>query len=122
MLNKRRETTMKKIISLILCLLMLFSSVCTTAFADDTYEFFEKRQAINGYSAEAPAEYVMPSEIGGKVVESVEVEEGAREAELPERVVRRLDARKKLIVTVAPTSWFGDPEYEYSTKFTLERQ
>lgn len=62
---------MKKIISLLLCLCMLLGSVCTTAFADDAYEFFETRQAINGYSAEAPAEFVIPSEIGGKTVESI---------------------------------------------------
>jgi hypothetical protein len=50
---------------------MLLSSVCTTAFADGTYEFFETRQAINGYDAEAPAEYVIPSEIDGIVVEAI---------------------------------------------------
>jgi len=62
---------MKKIISLILCLLMLLSSVCTTAFADDNYDFFATRQAINKYTGEVAAELVIPNEIDGIVVESI---------------------------------------------------
>ncbi|MBR0405267.1 MAG: hypothetical protein IJI68_08725 [Eggerthellaceae bacterium] len=60
--------------------------------------------------------------IGGKVIGGVSVEAGAEEAELPNLVVKQLDARKKLLMTVAPTSWFGEPEYEYSVEFTFERQ
>ena len=59
--------------------------------------------------------------IGGNAVGSVTVEAGAEEAELPEQVVRQLDTRKKLLMTIAPTSWFGNPEYEYGSEFTFER-
>ena len=58
---------------------------------------------------------------GGKVIDHVDVLSGAEEVELPDRVVRRLDIREKLFVTVSPMSWFGDPEYEYASEFILER-
>ena len=57
----------------------------------------------------------------GNVIGFVSVEAGAKEGELPEQVVRQLNTRKKLLMTIAPTSWFGNPEYEYGSKFTFER-
>lgn len=60
--------------------------------------------------------------VGGRVVASVEVEKDAAEVAVPETVARLLDTRKKLVMTIAPTSWFGEPEYEYATEFTFERQ
>lgn len=58
---------------------------------------------------------------GAAIIGSFDVPAGFSEAVVPEVVVRQLNARKKLHMTMAPTSWFGDPEYEYSTEFTLER-
>lgn len=59
--------------------------------------------------------------IGGNVVGSVNVSEGSAEAELPQSVVRQLDIRKKLTITIAPTDWMGNPEYEYATSFPFGR-
>ena len=59
--------------------------------------------------------------IGGNVVGSVDISEGAAEAEIPQSVVRLLDTRKKLTITIAPTDWMGDPEYEYATSFPFSR-
>lgn len=58
---------------------------------------------------------------GAAIIGSFDVPAGSLEAPVPEVVVRQLDTRKKLHMTMAPTSWFGEPEYEYSTEFTLER-
>ena len=59
--------------------------------------------------------------IVGNVVGSVDVHEGEAEAELPQSVVRLLDTRKKLTITIAPTDWVGDPEYEYAASFPFGR-
>lgn len=58
---------------------------------------------------------------GAAIIDSLDAQAHCSEVPIPEAVVRQLDARKKLCMTMAPTSWFGDPEYEYSTEFTLER-
>lgn len=58
---------------------------------------------------------------GAAIIGSSDAQAGRSEATIPEAVVRQLDARKELHMTMAPTSWFGDPEYKYSTEFTLER-
>ena len=58
---------------------------------------------------------------GGALIDSVEIAEGSSEATLPQSVVRQLDARKKLVITIAPMDWLGEPEYEYATDFTLSR-
>lgn len=55
------------------------------------------------------------------IISSLDVAMGYREVTVPEIVVRRLATWKKLHVTMAPLSLFGDPDYEHSTEFTLER-
>ena len=55
------------------------------------------------------------------IIGSLDVEKGDREAPIPETLVRQLTTWRKLHVTMAPLSLFGDPDYEHSTEFTLER-
>ena len=57
----------------------------------------------------------------GAVIASASVVAGETDVVLPSVVSRQLYTNKNLKMTVAPTSWFGDPEYEYATEFTLER-
>lgn len=59
--------------------------------------------------------------VGGRIVAEAEASAGAVELTLPASVVRCLDLHKKILVTVAPTDWFDEPEYEYATEFALER-
>lgn len=59
--------------------------------------------------------------VGGRIVAEADASAGAVELTLPASVVRCLDLHKKILVTVAPTDWFGEPEYEYATEFALER-
>lgn len=56
-----------------------------------------------------------------KVIDTISVSAGVEQVELSEHVMRQLNSRKKLDVTVAPMSLFGDPDYEYSTTYVLER-
>ena len=58
---------------------------------------------------------------GATIIGSIDVQAGSSEAPIPKAVVRQLDTKKALHMTMAPTSLFGDPEYEYATEFTLER-
>lgn len=59
--------------------------------------------------------------IGNSVIAEIEVLSGQKEVAIPIPVIRLLDARKKLTMTIAPADWFGNPQYEYATDFTFSR-
>jgi len=78
---------MKKFVSLLLCVFMLFGMMGVTAYADDTYEFFTKRQAINSYLAgDLPAELVIPTQIDGLDIETI-LDKAFRKSATLEKVV-----------------------------------
>ncbi|MCI8366056.1 MAG: hypothetical protein HFJ66_00415 [Eggerthellaceae bacterium] len=59
--------------------------------------------------------------LGGRVIAEVSAEEGSAEVVIPQSVVRLIDARKTVIIEMSPSDWFGDPQHEYATRFTLRR-
>ena len=64
---------------------------------------------------------VFRKKIGGTVIGNVDVSEGSTEAALPSEVVHHLDARKKVVMTIAPIDWLGEADYEYASEFTFSR-
>ena len=98
---------------------------CKEGFGFSSWKVLAKPNGTHVLSFDAPTLHDIHLDfkrtIGGNVVGSVDISEGAAEAEIPQSVVRLLDTRKKLTITIAPTDWMGDPEYEYATSFPFSR-